>query len=459
MGDPNDTICALSSAPGRAGIALIRVSGPESLSLIREVFVTRGSKPAPRRAVLGTIRDPEGGGKDLDQVLVTCFPAPRSYTGEDVVEISMHGSPVLVSAVLDCLCAKGARLAEPGEFTLRAFLRGRMDLSQAEAVQDIIEAKTLYQAQVAARQRSGELARQLEPVKTLLIDIIVQLECALEFVEENLPLESREALGAKLVGLQGQLGAWIESYRRGRLIRDGFTMAIVGRSNVGKSSLFNALLRQERSIVSEIPGTTRDLVSEEMSLDGVPVRLLDTAGVRVSGDRVEQLGVDRSLRAMAEADALLLVLDRSEPRVEEDDCLKGRMAGLPCVVVFNKCDLEAAWPDHEQTSYAGCWPSVEVSAKTGWQVEHLREMILSQLFGGRPAERDGFLLTSLRHCQCMENAERGLTRASEALRGGLSEEFVLVGLHDALRRLGEITGETSVEDLLTEIFSRFCVGK
>ena len=230
----------------------------------------------------------------------------------------MHGSPVLVSAVLDCLCAKGARLAEPGEFTLRAFLRGRMDLSQAEAVQDIIEAKTLYQAQVAARQRSGELARQLEPVKTLLIDIIVQLECALEFVEENLPLESREALGAKLEGLQGQLGAWIESYRRGRLIRDGFTMAIVGRSNVGKSSLFNALLRQERSIVSEIPGTTRDLVSEEMSLDGVPVRLLDTAGVRVSGDRVEQLGVDRSLRAMAEADALLLVLDRSAPRAEED---------------------------------------------------------------------------------------------------------------------------------------------
>ncbi len=461
MGDLHDTICALSTAAGRAGIAVVRLSGPDTFRLVREIFVPErpfGEQPPARYAVLGSMKLPEGAG-ELDQVLLTCFPLPKSYTGEDVAEISMHGSPVLVAALLDGLCGLGARLAEPGEFTLRAFLNGRMDLSQAEAVRDVIEARTVYQAQVASRQRSGELSRHLAPVKKLLIDIIVELESAVEFVEENLPLESREAVADKLDTVQRNLRKWTHTFRRGRLIREGFSMAIIGRPNVGKSSLFNALLAQDRSIVAELPGTTRDLVSEDTNIEGIPVRLLDTAGLRPSDDRIEQLGMDRSNRAMAEADALLLVVDMSQPIMPEDEQLKDRMGGLSCILVFNKSDLPCAWSAKEMEAFAGNWLPVEVSARTGAEIEKLQKSIFSHLFGNEGAERESFLVTNLRHCRCMEGALDGLNRAAESLRNGLSEEFALVGLHDALRKLGEITGQTSVEDLLGEIFSRFCVGK
>lgn len=461
MGDIQDTICALSTAAGRAGIAVVRISGPASFDLVRKLFVPKypqGEALLARQAILGEIRAPRGNDK-LDQALVTCFPAPHSYTGEDVAEISLHGSPVLVLALLDRLCVNGARLAEPGEFTLRAFLRGRMDLSQAEAVRDIIEAKTLYQAQVALRQRSGSIAQQLQPIKKLLIDIIVHLESAVEFVEENLPVDSRERLAEKLDTVQADLWRWIQSYRRGRLIREGFSLAIVGRPNVGKSSLFNALLNQDRSIVTEVPGTTRDLVSESADLEGIPVRLLDTAGVRISDDRLEQLGVDRSFRAMSDADALLLVVDTSQPHSPEDDALRQRLRELSCIVVMNKSDLASAWSPEEKQAFPGKWPSVAVSARTGHQVEVLRKVILCHLFGDQGPERDGLLVTNLRHCQCLEAALAALTRAAAALRKGLSEEFPLTDLHTGLQKLGEITGETTVEDLLGEIFSRFCVGK
>ena len=461
MGDLHDTICALSSAAGRAGIAVVRLSGPEAFDLARKIFTPErpgGDMLPARHAILGSICLLESG-VGLDQALLTRFPSPRSYTGEDVAEISMHGSPVLVSALLDRLCGIGARLAEPGEFTLRAFLNGKMDLSQAEAVRDVIEARTVFQAQIASRQRSGELSRQLDAAKQLLIDIIVQLESAVEFVEEDLPLESRELIAAKLDAAQSDLEKWILSYRHGRLVREGFSMAVIGRPNVGKSSLFNALLAQERSIVADSPGTTRDLVSEDTNIEGIPVRLLDTAGVHPSEDHVEQLGMDRSYRAMADADALLLVLDLSRPFAAEDGRLRERMAGLPCIVVLNKSDLPCAWSPGEKEAFAGGWPRVEVSAKTGAEIGSLRKSIFCHLFGGRGVERESCLVTNVRHCRCMEGAQEALTRASGALRGGLSEEFALEGLHDGLRRLGEITGETSVEDLLGEIFSRFCVGK
>ena len=454
-----DTICALSSAPGRAGIAVVRISGPDAFRLAREVFIppTVGDAAAARRAVLGRIRDPRSE-VEIDQGLLTPFPAPSSYTGEDVVEISLHGSPVLVEALLDALCACGARLAEPGEFTLRAFLRGRLDLAQAEAVRDVIEAKTLFQAQVAARQREGELSRRLQPPKQLLIDIIVQLESAVEFVEEDLPVESRARLALKLEALQAEIDGWIRSFRRGRLVREGFSLAIVGRTNVGKSSLFNALLAEERSIVTELPGTTRDLVSESTSIEGIPVRLLDTAGVRCAGDRVEQLGVDRSFGAMADADALLLVVDGSEARVFEDDLVRERVGQLSFLVVFNKADLEQAWREEERDRFAAGRLWAVVSARTGIGVEGLRNMILRHLFQGAP-QREDFVVTNLRHARCLEAAQEALSGAGAALRRGLSEEFALVDLHAALGKLGEITGETTVEDLLSEIFSRFCIGK
>ncbi len=411
-----------------------------------------------RQAVLGSIIDPRSG-CELDEVLVTRFPGPHSYTGEDVVEISLHGSPVLVTALLDTLCASGGRLAEPGEFTLRAFLNGRMDLTQAEAVRDVVEATTLYQAQVAGRQRSGEISHRLQPVKQALIDVIVRLESAVEFVEDDLELESREEIAGRLEGVGRELSKWVDSYQQGRIIHDGFGMAVVGRPNVGKSSLFNALLANDRSIVTELPGTTRDLVSEYTSLDGIPVRLVDTAGVREVEDRVEQLGVERSFRAMTEADAILLVLDASRPVSAEDGGLRRRLEGLSCIVVMNKCDLDRAWTGEESAAYAGDWPCLDVSAKTGEGVERLREAILRHLFGGTGGRHEGILITNLRQYRCLEEARKSLLKAGKALRDGLSEEFALMDLHAGLKHLGAMTGETTVEDLLHEIFSRFCIGK
>ncbi len=456
----SDTICALSTAPGRAGIAVVRVSGAHSAELLRTLFRSKATADAviPRQATLGSIVDP-GTGEELDEALATFFPAPHSYTGEDVVEFSLHGSPVLVSALLDELCARGARLAEPGEFTLRAFLNQRMDLSQAEAVADIIESTTLYQVQVAARQRSGELAHRLAPVKARLTDVIVQLESTVEFVEEDLPLDTREVLALKLESIRDELGGWIASYRRGRIVHDGFRIAIIGRPNVGKSSIFNALLSRERSIVTEIPGTTRDLVSDSTHIHGIPVHLVDTAGVRTSADKVEQLGVGRSMQAIADADAILLVVDTSRSGAMEDRDLKEQLQGLSCIAVMNKSDLVSCWAWNEKTAYAGDWPWIEVSARTGQNIDKLRALIMQHLFGGTGVDRDSILVTHLRHCQCLEAALQSLESACKALRSGLPEEFALFDLRRTLQDLGAITGETRAEDLLGAIFSRFCVGK
>ncbi len=402
--------------------------------------------------------DPRSG-LEIDEAIGTCFPAPGSYTGEDMTEYSIHGSPVLIAALLDALCALGARLAAPGEFTMRAFLHGRIDLTQAEAIRDIIEATTLFQAQVAGRQRSGELGRQLKSTRELLIDVIVNLESAVEFAEDDLPVDSRERVAEKLKKAQLDLRRWIDSFRRGRIIRDGFNMAVVGRPNVGKSSVFNALLAQDRSIVAEIPGTTRDLVSEFTNIGGVPVRLLDTAGIHDSADDIEKLGIGRSFQAIADADAILLIVDTSRPQVRQDWALKKQLGGLSCIAVMNKSDLSSKWPSRARISYCGSWPCVEVSARTGDGISSLRSLILAHLLGDSGMQRDGIMVTNLRHCRHMEAAEKSLRLAAAALREGLSEEFVLADLKQGLRELGAITGETQVEDLLDEIFSRFCIGK
>jgi tRNA modification GTPase len=460
MGDLADTICALSTPPGRSGIAVVRISGTQSIDIFRNLFLPnrKFEKIPSRKALLGTIRDPRSG-CEIDEAMATCFLSPGSYTGEDLVEFSLHGNPVLVAALLDCICGHGARLAEPGEFTMRAFVHGRLDLAQAEAVNDIINASTLYQAQVAARQSSGALSRQMKPIKELLVDIIVNLESAVEFVEENLPTASRETLAAKLEVVRRSLRDWVAGYRRGRIIKEGFSMAVVGRPNVGKSSIFNALLDQNRSIVAELPGTTRDLVSEFTNLEGIPVRLQDTAGIHQSGDHVEKLGIDRSLEAIVDADAILFVVDRSRPLSLQDEALKQKLVNNSCLVVINKADLSSAWSDEQKRSFSGRWPYLEVSAKTGSGIGSLRRAILGELLGAGGLQQDTVLVTNLRHIHSLESAEMDLERAACSLKDGISEEFALVDLHKGLKKLGEITGETSVEDMLSEIFSHFCVGK
>ena len=460
MRDLTDTICALSTPPGRSGIAVVRLSGPQTFSLVRRVFLTGSDyeKLPARRAVLGRVVDPRNG-SEMDETIATCFQSGHSYTGEDMCEFSLHGSPVLISALLDCLCALGARLAEPGEFTMRAYLHGRIDLTQAEAVRDIIAATTLYQAQIAARQRSGSLSQQLQPLKESLIDSIVHLESTVEFADEELPVAARESILNRLEDLRGQLNDWIKTFRRGRIIRDGFSLAIVGGPNVGKSSLFNALLAQNRSIVAETPGTTRDLVSEVTNLGGVPVRLLDTAGIHNSDSYIEKLGIDRSLQAIADADAVLHVADTSRPLSNQDLALEERLRGIHSIAVMNKSDLPSCWSLQERNEFAGGRSRAEVSAKTLSGVDSLRSMILDHILGPAGMTQDGILVTNLRHCRNLEDAEQGLARAAAALREGLSEEFALTDLHQGLQKLGEITGETGVEDLLSEIFSQFCVGK
>ncbi len=460
MVDLTDTICALSSASGRSGIAVLRMSGDACLPILGRVFkpVFSYAEIPLRRAILGRISDPRTR-EEVDEALVTCFRKPNSYTGEDVAELSVHGSPVVVAELLDLLCSEGARLAEPGEFTMRAFLRGRMNLAQAEAVRDVVEANTRYQLKVAARQRSGELARQLEPMRERLLDMVAALETAVEFVEEDLALEGREDTAARLEGIAEEAGRWVASYRHGRIVRDGFSMAVVGRPNVGKSSVFNAILAQERSIVTELPGTTRDLVSEHAAIEGIPVRLMDTAGLREGRDAVEQLGVERSLRALSDVDVILLVLDPSRPWSEEDEHVRRRVDGLSCLAVFNKSDLPAVWTESQRSRYDALPAVTQVSALTGSGIDELRHAIHRHLMGDAGQEQEGLLITNLRHCRCLEAAQQQLAAAAEALRAGLSEEFALTDLRRCLHTLGEITGETTVDDVLGQIFSRFCVGK
>jgi tRNA modification GTPase len=460
MKDLADTICALSTPPGRSGIAVVRMSGPQCVPIFRKIFTTQHSSEAlpSKYALLGRIVDPRDE-SIIDEAIGTFFQSPHSYTGEDMAEISLHGSPVLVGELLECLCNHGARLAEPGEFSLRAFLHGKMDLTQAEAVRDIIDAETLYQAQVAERQRFGELAQQLGSAKKRLIDVIVDLESTVEFAESDLSVTSRTQLIAKLDEIKQEIMEWIDSYRRGRIIREGFSIAVIGRPNVGKSSVFNALLAKSRSIVTDVPGTTRDLVSEYTNLGGIPIHLIDTAGIRQSKNRIEKIGIDKSMQAIADANAVLMVVDASRPRSKHDGVLQEKLKELSYITAMNKSDLPSRWSPEEKSGYAGSRTFVDVSAKTGSGIEELRSAILKEILGGGGVQQEGILITSLRHCQNLKKAKMNLEHGATALREGLSEEFALIDLHAGLHTLGEITGETYVDDLLTEIFSRFCVGK
>ena len=459
MQDPADTICALSTPPGRSGIAVVRLSGPECMPILRQV--SRKTIPEPRKVYLRHITDPRSG-EEIDDAVVTFFEAPHSYTGENLAEFSLHGNPAIIAALLDTMCNLGARLATPGEFTMRAFLSGRIDLAGAEAIRDVIDAKTLYQAQMARRQRNGALAKELQPLKDSLIEAIVNLESAVEFAEGDMPTTSREVILDLLGGTTQHIERLIHSFRKGRFIREGSALAIVGPPNAGKSSIFNALLGRERSIVTNIPGTTRDLVSAEAVIGGIPVRLEDTAGFRDGGGEIEKLGMERSRQAAADADAVLLVVDASRnlaDLTEEERCLRREMSSLAGIVIFNKSDLPVCVTEDEKRVLADTWPYIDASAKTGYGIDEVRTVILKRILGDEEPDSDVFLVTNLRHCQALEKVLAGLERGCEALKKGMSEEFALLDLRVALDALGEITGETGMENLLDEIFSRFCIGK
>jgi tRNA modification GTPase len=444
------TVVALSTPQGRGALAVIRLSGPRAISIAQQL--ARVGSFAPRYA---TLTDLIAFDEVLDQVLLTCFPTPHSLTGEDVVEISCHGSPAIVRRIIDATLELGAVLAGPGEFTLRALTNGKINLAQAEAIRDLIAAQTDAAIKQAARQLNGELSKVLDPFKEKLIEVIVLLESALEFVEDDLPAPEVNRIEQILESVIAGVDRLSESYSAGRLLQEGAKVAIAGRPNVGKSSLFNSLMRTERAIVTDVPGTTRDTLSESIEIEGVPVLLTDTAGLRETTDNVETLGIERTHRAMGDADLVLLVLDGSTPVGPENRELLQRTARTPRIVVMNKSDLSTFEP------LARCAPDVEainVSALTGAGLPALHDAILAKL-NSAGSEDGGLLITNARHYDLLCNAARDLEKARACFGGRHSEELVLAPLHNALKLLGQITGETTTEDILSEIFATFCIGK
>jgi tRNA modification GTPase len=435
-----DTIAAISTPPGRGGIGVIRISGADAVATAEKILLIRGEL-TPRVATLAELPEAD------PHVLVTWFAAPRSYTAEDVVEISCHGSPVILRHALEQACRAGARLAEPGEFTLRAYLNGRLDLPRAEAIRDLIDATTLYQAKVAAQQADGSVSRRLKPVKDQLVELIALLEAGIDFAEDDIGVAPAEEIVRRIGLVSTPVSALIQSFAYGKLVHEGFTLAIVGRPNVGKSSLFNRLLEQDRAIVTEIPGTTRDLVSETASLEGIPVKFVDTAGIRQGQDLVESLGIERSYQAMADADLTLVVVDVSQVSGDDDRSLIERAQGKR-LIAGNKCDLGIANRE-----------ALPVSALTGEGIAELRRAILDTLAPRGRIEQEGGFITSLRHEQLLQESHEALDQARRATEVGIPHEMLLLDLYAALRPLDAITGATTADDILNRIFSTFCIGK
>jgi tRNA modification GTPase len=446
-----DTIVAISTPPGRGGIGIVRLSGPASRAIAEPLLKLRHPL-APAQARFAEILDNTG--ETLDEAVVTYFAAPNSYTSEDIVEIAAHGSPVLLDHLVRQCIAGGARLAEPGEFTQRAFLSGRLDLTQAEAVHDLIEATTLHQARIAAQQLRGSLSRQITPIKQQLIALIATLEAGIDFAEDDIDLLPQSEITSKIEALQVPLVALEKTFAYGHIVRDGFTLAIVGRPNAGKSSLFNRLVQRDRAIVTATPGTTRDLVTERVSFEGIPVELIDTAGLRHSTDEAESIGVSKSREAMAEADVVLLVLDATEPLHGEDEAAMASFSSRPFLVAINKQDIaNTAQRDRRITH-----PAIETSALIGTGLHELRHAIISIVTKQTPSAETA-LLTNLRQQQSVVVAIVALTRAKLASNNTIPHEMVLLDLYEALNSLDALTGGTTSGDILDLIFSKFCIGK
>ncbi len=483
----DDTIVAIATPPGRGGIGVIRLAGPEACAIAAPMLRLK-HKLEPGRAVSGELVEPCGAGalareapdvelsltpdsrddnkrpgaaapheQRIDEVVVTYFAKPHSYTTDDIIEISAHGSPVVLRHVVELALIRGARLAEPGEFTMRAFLNGRIDLTQAEAVRDLIESQTLYQAKIAAQQLEGALSRRLQPIKQKLVELIALLEAGIDFAEDDVSVLPGEQILQHISVVRDPLEELVRSFAYGKIVHEGLTLAIVGRPNVGKSSLFNRLVERERAIVTATPGTTRDLVTETVSIGGVPVKLVDTAGIRRALDEAESIGIKKSMEALADADLVIVVLDASQAETAEDHELLEQVAGRPALVVENKSDLcrkTEAGASHEQAA-----PSLPTSALTGEGVAELRAAILRHVTGEVGSNAESGFLTNARHQSLVRDSISALHCAQTAVHNRVPHEMLLLDLYGSLRPLDEITGATTNDDILNLIFSRFCIGK
>lgn len=445
MFSTQDTIVAIATPSGRGGLGVIRLSGPDARGIAAKL-IRRSTPLAPRHATFAKHVN--------DHVVVTLFNAPHSYTGEDVVEISAHGSPVVLNGILRAAIDAGARLAEPGEFTLRAFLNHKLDLVQAEAVADLIDAVTPLQARAAFDQLEGTLTKEIGDIDRALFDIIAKLEASLDFPDEGYHFVAPTEARASIAAVMARIDALLAQAARGRMVREGAAVAIVGTPNAGKSSLFNALLNANRAIVTAIPGTTRDLLTERADIGGLSLSLIDTAGIRETSDLVEHEGVARARAAVGVADLTIVVLDRSRPLSMDDRELLGITASRPRVVVWNKIDLPPALPLEPLDPVE----AVAISATAGTGLDRLIDAMATQLHAREPL-RDVPLITNTRHTVLLERAKESLARAAAALESEISEEFPLLDLQEAGAALQEITGKRTTDDLLRHIFERFCIGK
>jgi len=484
----DDTIVAIATPPGRGGIGVVRLAGPEAKSIAKPMLSLSHDLEAGRATVcdlvepegeitLGVSRtgvsaphDPRG---RIDEVVVTYFAKPHSYTTDDIVEISAHGSPVVLRHIVELSLARGARLAEPGEFTMRAFLNGRLDLTQAEAVRDLIDSQTLFQAKVAAQQLEGALSNRLKPIKTKLIDLIALLEAGIDFAEDDVSVAQDATILNRIAEVKTPLEQLAASFAFGKIVHQGLTLAIVGRPNVGKSSLFNRLVERERAIVTAQPGTTRDLVSETVAIGGIPVELVDTAGIRRALDEAESIGIKKSMEALADADLVLIVIDKSEPQNEneEEEELLRQVEGRPALIVENKSDLQGSSGDGRPARPSRVKPGkvalaecrnlqhISTSALTGEGIPALRDAILSHVTGNATIQAESGFLTSVRHQKLVNDSLISLDAARRAVALRVPHEMLLLDLYGALRPIDEITGATTTDDILNLIFGTFCIGK
>jgi len=459
-GARGDTIAAISTPLGPGGIGIVRISGPQALAVAQRLFRRKEGK-APllsHRFYLGEIFHPADS-RVLDEVLLVYMERPKTYTREDVVEIQCHSGVLVLQEILQAVLTCGARLAEPGEFTKRAFLNGRLDLTQAEAVIDLIQAKTRRSLDMANRQRSGRLSKEVRSAQEEILNLLTVLDAAIDFPDEDLPEISREEIGRLIQEAQRDLDELLGTYAEGKLYREGLAVVIVGRPNVGKSSLLNSLLKEERAIVTSIPGTTRDVIEETLSLAGIPLRLMDTAGLRPAQDAIEEEGVRRTRERLAQADLVLWVVDGSESLQTEDLDILSQIRGKKTVVVVNKNDLPLAFPSEDLREKIPEAPLISISCLHRSGMEDLREALGRVVLEGKSESPSEVILSNLRHKQAIQEARDALTQALDGLAKGFPPECIALDLQDAQTALGEIVGSHTPDDILERIFNQFCIGK
>jgi tRNA modification GTPase len=460
----DDTIAAISTPLGEGGIGIVRMSGKDSLTIAGQIFLSPKNKLLKEiksfHLTYGYILDPLTGGK-VDEVLLSLMRSPYSYTKEDVVEINCHGGMISLMKILELVLGLGARLADPGEFTKRAFINGRIDLSQAEAVLDLIRSKTDESRRIALAQLQGGLSEKITSLRDRVMDVCVNIEAYIDFPEDEIETASKQDLRTSLQDISHTLQMLVKTYDEARFFREGLSTAIVGRPNVGKSSVLNALLQKDRAIVTETPGTTRDTIEEYLNIRGLPLRIMDTAGIRDVKDLAEKEGVKRSLQSIVNSDLVIALFDRSEPLQEEDFEVLRKIKDRTTIFVLNKSDLPAAF---ERTSFSAFIPTpspllLNISATRGDGIEELKDAIFSSCLKNWKEEREGVVVTNLRHKTAIQHAQASLVNAMQALTENQPIEIIALELRDSLDKLGEIVGAITTEDILERIFNEFCIGK